>query len=188
MKKLFSLLLIALLGIAVYAQDDTREVKIPINKHYATYGNAYANDILTDNQDTLDIEFQVQISESIRKIALVSEFDTIAGSDSIVEISILGRASGDVSYSTLLAASNTAEITGTTIGSGRFTYDATAYTETIGAVTDTFNADSTTTVAARTVTPLDLDFKFITVRLIYKGDATGEGVILEKLKLKLITQ
>jgi len=203
MKRILIGLIIMIFGLSLYAQD--REVEKSMKSNYVrhTY-NGVAADSLTVNQDTLDIIFVTAFANSIRSIHISSKFDLLSTTDTIVKISILGEGYDTEGYSTLLAESNSAEITADnqyvfnnavmTEGIASYTIatllDTTAYFPAAATSNDSTQIYSgTNTVAAQTITPVSFDYKRIVVRFIYPsaGDYTGSGVDLDELKIRFWT-
>lgn len=142
-----------------------------------------ADDSLTINQDTL--LYNITLNKAVPynyyiKIGL----DSIAGIDTTVVVNVNGRMFDDESW-TLIETTTTAVISAeiNTVIESMTDPD---YTYSIAAAEDVFNADSTTTVAARTVTPtpsIKPCWRQIQVELIINGDdSVGEGVALKDIE------
>ena len=182
MKKVIFLFITFLFAVLfLNAQDRTVSRSMKENYTYYKY-DGVAADTLTENQDTIDFVLQYRSDWYVKKLAVKTKFDLVSGVDTTVTTSVFGKEFyDDTTYVQVIAAvasddinaNNTVQI---------LTSD---YTESVGASEDTFNADSTITVAAKTVTPLDKSYRYYRVRYIYTGSsAAGSGVKIDDIEFK----
>ena len=199
-KVLFILLgfLFVLVSCKAGAQD-TSEPDATVNSSkvykpgytYAKYTGT-STDVFTASRDTVDYVFNMRVADGrvVNKVAVGIVMDLTTTSDTLYEVTVFGEDFDDDDYTTntVISASESAVIT----ANNTFDVWESTYTEGVAGATDTFNADSTTTVAARTITPsMTLTWRKYVVRIIYSesglGDATGTGLTLESMELKLCT-
>lgn len=202
MKKLFSLMIVVLLGITTFAQ----EIERPSSSSYFTFGrdpvksrnysywdyDGVAADLLVPTtSDTIHLRYHVR-KHVPYTAKVISKFSPIAGADTIVYINLLGRNSTDESWTSIFTDSSAVVTTDNvkkTVSTATsptyvstFLYDTTAVWP---------NPESETTIDSvfytATITPISYDFKRVVVRYIYPGDYTGSGVYLKKLSLKYFT-
>jgi hypothetical protein len=184
--KRFALVIITLLmSISLFSQERTISKSLGNNETYIKYSGRAADTLIATNQDTIDFVLEYRGEDWVKKIAVKSKFDSIAGADTTVSVSVFGKEFGDdATY---------VQIIGATVSDAVTTNDVVQvltsdYTETIAAATDQFNSDSTTTVAARTVTPLDKSYRYYRVRYIVSGDdSVGAGIKIDEIEFKLYT-
>lgn len=185
MKKIFFLLAIVLLAVQGMAQERTVNLTIPNEGTYINYTGAVADTLIATNQDTIDVVVRYNGPGYVRKIAVKSRFDVIAGADTTVSVSVFGKEfSDDATYVEIIAAANSSAVTANNVVQ-ILTSD---WAEVTGATANTVNADSTITVAAQTATPLDKSYRYFRVRYIINGnDSVGTGILLDDFEFKVYT-
>lgn len=177
-----------------------------LNETYHYYGGSSADTLIATNQDTLDIVVKYMGGGYIRKVAVKSRFDVIAGADTTVSVSVFGKEfEDDATWVEVIAATNTSAVTANNtvqILTSDWTETVAQYTSTIAAhnmVADTtgfqnYPADTiavaaqTITNAAQTLTPLDKSYRYFRVRYIINGDdSVGTGILLDDFEFKVYT-
>ena len=122
MKKFITFLLISLFAVSVFAQERTVSKDLPKGHTYYKYNGTSADTLIYTNQDTIDLIFQVELSDRVTKVAVKSRFDVIAGADTTVAITVSGKNFTDGSYtdiinstlSSAVSANNTVKVVNTT--------------------------------------------------------------------------
>ena len=195
MKKYILTTLLFVFAITAFAQE--RTVYLNNNKvfdlsketWYAYNGNT-ADRLIPTTRDTIDYIIRVDNGQMGKPMHFYANFtfDTIAGADTTIAITVMGKKFNSESYADIIASALTAEVTGelqvskTTLGA------VSEGTWTTAGATDTFNADSTTTVASRSTTFLansTLRYGYLKFRLILQGnDVTGTGIKVKRLELQ----
>lgn len=206
MKKIIFLLSIVFLSVQGMAQERTVNRTMGLNETYHYYGGSSADTLIATNQDTLDIVVKYMGGGYIRKVAVKSRFDVIAGADTTVSVSVFGKEfEDDATWVEVIAATNTSAVTANNtvqILTSDWTETVAQYTSTIAAhnmVADTtgfqnYPADTiavaaqTITNAAQTLTPLDKSYRYFRVRYIINGDdSVGTGILLDDFEFKVYT-
>jgi len=191
------------------AQDVTRNAsKVYKNGYsYAKY-TGVAIDTLTTVQDTIDIVFNMRVSNGamVKRVTVGTVLDLRAGTDTVVAVSVWGEDfdSDTHTANAVIASTNTAAIT----ASNTFDVFETALTEVtaqyLSAVpahnapyvnvaagtADTLKYDAyNITQPAQTSTASNLTWRKYVVRFVYPaaGDAVGTGLLIESVELKLFT-
>lgn len=187
MKKIFVIFSLLVFAVAVFAQERTVTLT-PIKKGetYKKYSGVAADTLVATNQDTIDVVFEYNGPGYVKKVALKSRFDLISVADTTVAISLFGKEfSDDDTYVEVIASTLTADIN----ADNTVKVLTSDYTESIAASTDVFNADSTITVAAQTITPPDKSYRYYRARyIITAASGAGSGVKLDEIELKLYTE
>jgi len=185
MKKIILLLaLVALFACnpnGASAQERTISKTMPEGNTYFKYTGVAADTLISTNQDTIDFVLEYRNHDYVKKIAVKTRFDVVAGADTTVSVSVYGKEfSDDATYvevvaaatSSAVAANNTVQI----LASDPYTVEAIS----------TFAADST--VAAHNFTPFDKSYRFYRIRYIIKGnDSVGTGIKLDEIEVKFYT-
>lgn len=185
MKKIVLILVIVALAIGVEAQD--RTVSKSISSTYKKYTGGSA-DILTANQDTIDIVFEYTGSGYVNKLAVKSRFDVVLGADTTVAVSIFGKEFEDdptyvqIIASTLsdaVAADNTIQVLSNDWYNTVTAFDV-PFTNVAAGTADTLE------YPAQTITPLDKSYRFYRIRYIIQGDdSVGTGIKIDEVEFKL---
>lgn len=159
MKKLLTLLFIGLISFTVYSQERTVTKDVRPDRTYYKYTGVAADTLISTNQDTIDLVFQIELKERITKIAVKSRFDVVSGADTTVAISVDGKIFSDDSYTSVIAstlsgavtANNTVKTVNTTFTEAHVitAYDVAkpSFTSTIAAF-DVSKPSFTSTIAA----------------------------------------
>jgi hypothetical protein len=189
MKKLIGILILLVVAMAGFSQIRTIKADKVLNPDVTSPNSVtwsyigVAADTLTVLQDTLIYNITLNKAAPFNYYIKVG-LDTIAGADTTVVINIKGRMFDDEAWTlveTVTTAAITAEIN--TVIESMTDPD---YTFGIAAAEDVFNADSTTTVAARTITPIPSVkpcWRQIQVEMIIKGnDSVGVGIRLKDIR------
>jgi len=206
MKKIIFLLAIVLLAVQGMAQERTVNLTIPNEGTYINYTGASADTLIATNQDTLDIVVRYNGPGYVRKVAVKSRFDVIAGADTTVSVSVFGKEfSDDATYVEIIAAANSSAVTANNVVqilTSDWTEVTATFNSTVAAhtmLTDTtglsaYPADSTVVPshvianAAQTVTPPDKSYRYFRVRYIINGDDNvGTGILLDDFEFKVYT-
>lgn len=187
MKKfLFFVLSIVFFAVQGMAQERTVNLTIPNEGTYINYTGSAADTLTATNQDTLDIVVRYNGSGYVRKIAVKSRFDVIAGADTTVSVSVFGKEfSDDATWVEVIAAATSSAVT----ANNTVQILTSDWTETVASASDSFEADSSIVVASRTVTPLDKSYRYFRVRYIISGnDSVGTGILLDDFEFKVYTE
>jgi hypothetical protein len=112
MKKLITLLILALVAFAGYSQDLTHSIQMPLNGTYATYSSI--GDTLVDaSQDSIDYIFKYSNAFSIDKVAIGFQIDTISATDNGVVYSLYGKEfENSTAWTAIIAQDTTADVAG----------------------------------------------------------------------------
>lgn len=210
MRKLILILASFMLFLSVNAQERTVSKIGSTNalteaKTLYTYTGVAADTLKATNQDTIDLVLEYRGTKMIKKITVKSRFDTIAGADTTVSISVFGKEFSDdpdyvqiigATLSDAVAANNTVKVF-----SSDYTGTIAAYNSTVAAhnipftnptagTTDTLEVPSFVVAnAAQTFTPFDKTYRFYRIRYILSGDdAVGTGVKLDEVEFKIYTE
>lgn len=196
MKKLFILLLLVLVTAVTFAQERTvylnadKQLDLSTVKMVAWNGNSTADRLIPTTRDTIDFVLRVVNPPAGAPMHFYANFtfDTIAGADTTIAITVQGKKFYSETYSDIIASALTSAVTGelqvakTTLG---FSSDGTYVTAT---ATDSFNADSTITVSPRSTTFITnntLRYGYLKFRLILKGnDSVGTGIKVKRLEIQ----
>jgi hypothetical protein len=199
MKKFIIFSMLALTALFVQAQERTVNLNaglpldLKVSQWYA-YNGLTADRLIPTTRDTIDYVLQLknQTAGPLHFYALIT-FDTIAGVDTTVSVTVQQRKFASETYADIIAAANTAVISAeikvvkTSLGV------TTEYTETVAAATDYFNDEittntDTTLVSARTITKVvntSLYPGYLKFRLILNGnDSVGTGVKVKRIEIK----
>lgn len=216
MKKYILTTILSILCLATFAQERTvylnndKPFDLSERKWYAYNGNT-ADRLIPTTRDTIDYVIRVTNPEQGKPMHFYANFtfDTIAGADTTIAVTVMGKKFSSESYADIIASALTAEITGevqvskTTLGA------VTEYTQTVAAhnlvfpsyeiTTDTtglmgYPAD-TMTVASVTaaeasyaitaVANSTLRYGYLKFRLILQGnDVTGTGIKMKRLEIQ----
>lgn len=189
MKKLIGILILLVVAMAGFSQIRTIKADKVLNPDVTSPSSVtwsytgVAADTLTVLQDTLICNITLNKAAPSNYYIKVG-LDSIAGADTTVVINVNGRMFDDESWTlieTVTTSAVTAEIN--TVIESMTDPD---YTWTVAAAEDVFNADSTITVAARTVTPVPSVkpcWRQIQLEMIISGDdSVGEGIALKDIK------
>lgn len=187
MKKIILFLVLTAIAFAcgnpsAYSQERTISKTMTNGVYYYKYTGVAADTLTSTNQDTIDFVLQYQSPQYVKKIAVKTKFDTIAGADTTVAISVFGKEfSDDATYVEVIPSTLSAAVSADGIvkvlTSDPYTVEA-AYT---------FGADSVT--AAHNHTPFDKSYRYYRVRYIIQGnDATGTGIEIDEIEFKIYTE
>lgn len=195
MKKFLLLLALSVFAIVSMAQERTvylnndKVFDLKVSKWYA-YNGGTADRLIPTTRDTIDFVIRVVNPDAGAPMHFYANFtfDTIAGADTTIAITVQGKKFNSETYSDIIASAVTSAVTAelqvskTTLGAVSEGTFATA-----GAA-DTFNADSTTTVAARSTTftaNSTLRYGYLKFRLILQGnDSVGAGIRVKRLEIQ----
>lgn len=110
MKRLIILLVLGLFAFSVTAQERTVTKDVPKGNTYYKYVGTSSDVLLPTTRDTIDLVFQLELTEKISKIAVKSRFDVVAGADTTVAISVDGKLFSDDSYTNVIASALSTEV------------------------------------------------------------------------------
>jgi hypothetical protein len=198
MKKIFSLLFLIAICYSISAQERTVDlnsglVDITVKKNIA-YNGTTSDRLIPTTRDTID--YYVQLSNygpGPLHFYAVFTFDTIAGADTTIAITVQEKKFASQTYTDIIASSVTSAITAeaqvvkTSLGViSEFTETVAGATDIISAVVST-NKD-TVTVAARSITRTPntlIYYKYLKFRLILQGnDNVGTGIRVKRVELQ----
>jgi hypothetical protein len=196
MKKLIALFFALIVAIGVMAQERTlTQYNFPKSQTYYKYTAVAADTLIATNQDTIDIPVYINKDFPVQWYANF-QLDTIAGADTTVIVKVLGKVFADESWTDI--TNNTSSAVSAQIDHAISLITNPSLSIAIPSYSDsidfTFNADSTNvgylTTDARTLTVTQTYtasyYRYLLFRLIISGDdATGTGVKLEEMELKL---
>lgn len=190
MKRFIILISVLLIGFVSFAQERTITKNMGSDTYFH-YGGTADDTLIATNQDTIDLVIQYKGGGWIRKVAVKSRFDTIAGADTTVAISVYGKEFyDDATYVQIIASTLSSAVTTENI----VKVVTSDYTETTTAF-DVDGYDEITTdvdtlaFPAQTVTPLDKSYRYYRIRYILQGDYTvGTGILLDDVELLLYTE
>ena len=195
MKKFLLLLALSVFAVVTMAQERTvylnndKVFDLKVSKWYA-YNRGTADRLIPTTRDTIDFVLRVVNPDAGAPMHFYANFtfDTIAGADTTIAITVQGKKFNSETYSDIIASATTSAVTAelqvskTTLGAISEGTFATA------GATDTFNADSTTTVAARSTTftaNSALRYGYLKFRLILQGnDSVGTGIRVKRLEIQ----
>lgn len=193
MKKLILVLFLGLFTLAVFSQERTVTKDVKKGFTYYKYTGTSADTLIETNQDTIDIVFQLELSQRISKIAVKSRFDVISGADTTVAISVDGKLFSDDSYTSIInstlsdavTADNTVKTVSTTFTESLSSAAYVMLTDTTGL--SGYPADSISVPSYTiTATPADYSYRYIRVRYIIQGDdSVGTGIKIDEVELKV---
>ena len=175
---LLCIALLALLG-SVNAQD--RETEKPLQSGHAYYSfNINAADTLTSNQDTVDFVLINRNIGLVKRVAILSQFDTIAGADTSVSITVAAKEFEGDTYAEFISTvlDTVAEASSILMKSEISTIAFLApYTNVAAGTVDTLHYQP--------IIKFNNSYRYYRVRYIYSGeDYTGEGIKIDALEFK----
>ncbi len=179
MKKLFILSILSLFFCGLYAQERTVDigsglVNTVITKNVA-YNGGTSDRLIPTTRDTIDYYVQLSNYDAGHPLHFYFNFtfDTIAGADTTVSVTIMEKKFSSESYSTLIAAATTSAV------GSEYQYVRTSL-GTINAI-DTTGYKYYTSAKPNTL----LYYKYLKARLILKGnDITGTGIRVKRVELQ----
>jgi len=186
MKKLFVLFALFALIISASAQERTVNITVPAGDTYYKYTGTTSDVLIPTTTDTIDLVFWFRVDDYIEKVAVKSRFDMRTTADTTVAITVMGKEfSDDATYVDVIASSLSGAVTAnnTVAIDVSDPYDVESQYVT-GRVTggDTVNV-------AHNITPFDKSYRYYKVRYILQGnDATGTGVNIDEVEIKLYTR
>ena len=200
MKKII-LLLIAIIG-ATFAMAQERIVVLNSGRVIDATTQAYAYDGYTSDRlipvtrDTIDYIVLVK-NQDISPLQFYANFtlDTVDGADTTVSIQVDYKMFNSQSYSTLISAAWTSEITGLTQVAKTTIGVIASKTYTTASAVDLFRGSNITnndtlTVSSRVMTYLDnpaLYYRYLRFRLIIRGnDHIGAGIQIKRIELQFL--
>lgn len=157
MKRLICLLTLTLLTVIAMAQERTVTKNIGSDTRW-DYTGTSADTLIETNQDTIDFRIEYRGAESIEKLDIFTQWDSLAGNDSIY-VSVLGYKDLSGAATTLIAR------TGVLINKSNLVKELTLY--------QTVQADSTAT--AIKYTPVDLSYRYYLIRCIQDDNNDYDG-------------
>ena len=195
MKRLLILLSLILVTAVTFAQE--RTVYLNANKQLdlstvksVAYNGLTADRLIPTTCDTIDFVLRVVNPTAGTPMHFYANFtfDTIAGADTTIAITVQGKKFNSESYTDIIASALTSavgaelQVSKTSLGT------ITEGTYVTATATDNFNADSTTTVAARSTTftaNTTLHYGYLKFRLILQGnDSVGTGIKVKRLEIQ----
>lgn len=196
MKKLFILLALIPFFMSLNAQERTISKigstnALSESKTLYTYTAVSADTLIATNQDTIDLVLEYRGTKMIKKITVKSRFDTIAGADTTVLVSVFGKEfADDPTYVQIIAATASSEVSAANtvqvLSSDPYGTTA-AFDATLKQIVTTNN--DTISYPIQTFTPFDKTYRFYRVRYIISGDdKVGTGVKLDEVEFKIYTE
>ena len=179
MKRL--LLCIAFLALIVNVNAQDRETEKPLQSGHAYYSfNINAADTLTSNQDTVDFVLINRNIGLVKRVAILSQFDTIAGADTSVSITVAAKEFEGDTYAEFISTvlDTVAEASSILMKSEISTIAFLApYTNVAAGTVDTLHYQP--------IIKFNNSYRYYRVRYIYSGeDYTGEGIKIDALEFK----
>ena len=183
MKRLFILLALFALIVNASAQERTIEKTLRAGYAYTLYDGDDADTLTPTNQDTIDYVLTVRNVGLVKKIAIKTKFNPIAGADTTVLVSLSGKEFSDDSYSDLISGTLTSAVTS----------DGVVQVLTALPSFQSFNvpftnpsAGTADTLKYPTVIQTDYSKRLYRIRYIIQGDAAvGTGIEIDEIEFKL---
>lgn len=191
MKKL--ILFLALVAIAIActpsgatAQERTVNVTVPPGNTYHVYTGTTSDVLIPTTTDTIDVIFWFRVDEYVTKVAVKARYDMRVLADTTVALTVAGKEFYDhTTYTDVIASTVSSAVTSNNVIQV-VTLDP--YTVEAGYVTGRIALGDTTNVQ-HNHTPFDISYRYYRCRFILQGnDATGTGVKLDELEIKLYTE
>lgn len=181
MKKIFSIFILVAFVATAFAQErevnllgGSRLLDITSKKNIAYNGNT-SDRLIYDTRDTIDYYVIISNYTAGAPLHFYANFtlDTVAGVDTTVSVTVLEKKFASESYSTLIAAANTSEVT------AELQYARTSL-GTI-AVIDSTGYQNYTASKVNTL----LYYRYLKFRLILTGDDyVGTGIKVKRVELQ----
>lgn len=186
MKKIIVLFCLAVFAIAATAQERTVNLTISTGNYYYKYTGTAADNLKPTTQDTIDVVFYYTSPQYVKKIAVKTRFDIIAGADTTVSTSVYGKEfSDDATYVSVIGASTSSAVTANNTVQV-LTCDP--YWTEAQYVTGRITAGDTVNVA-HNITPFDYTYRYYRVRYILSGnDSVGTGIKIDEIEFRLYVE
>jgi len=180
MKKLFLLIAMLALIVNAFAQERTVSATLPRNSSYFIYEGTKYDTLTYTNQDTIDFVLTVKNKGVVGRVAIFSQFDTIAGADTSVSITVAAKEFEGDTYAEFMSTvlDTVAEASSILMKSEISTIAFLApYTNVAAGTADTLHYQP--------IIKFNNSYRYYRVRYIIQGDdSVGEGIKLEQLEFK----